>query len=430
MIPEGGQLPAIAALIAAAVLFVLQAALAIGLAAAAALSRVALRRLGSENGQRIAFVESLQDPASVHHIAGHLARQLCLLGGALALVLGLARLGWPHPVASGIVLAAVGAVVVIEAGLARVVAAWNPRGALRWSAFVIRQAGWLLLPVARPLHTVLTKVGGIQSANDEQREEEQDDEVEALIEVGEREGLLEANEGEMMRSIVDLDETAVREIMTPRPDIVAIPIDSTVEQARLVFLEAGHSRLPVYRETIDEVVGVLHVRDLLAAADGNDGGGTISRWMREPMFVPETLTVAELLADMRLKNHIALVVDEYGGTAGLVTLEDLLEEIVGEIRDEHEEPESLVRRDTDGSWLLNATVHVEKLTELFGVEFGERGFDTVGGLVVSELGRVPLCGERLEFRFLSIEVLEVEGRRIRLVRIRADAELGDARAEA
>jgi CBS domain containing-hemolysin-like protein len=176
-----------------------------------------------------------------------------------------------------------------------------------------------------------------QYASEEEREEEQDEEVEALIEVGEREGLLEAEEGEMMRGIVDLDETLVRELMTPRTDIIALAAETTVKEARRAFLEAGHSKLPVYHESIDNVVGVLHSRDLFLAWDEGQEEGPVGQYLRPTTFVPETLTAAEMLAEMRQKTQIAIVVDEYGGTAGLVTLEDVLEEIVGEIRDEHDD---------------------------------------------------------------------------------------------
>jgi putative hemolysin len=414
---DGQPLPVVLAVVGALALFVLEAGFAVALAAASSLNRVALHRLVAECGERLAFVESLRDPASPHRIAAHLARQLCLLGGALLLVAGFEAAGWRHPVLIGIALTVGGAVVALDLALARIVAVWDPRRALRATAFLIRQAHRLLFPLAQPMHRLLVRAGGLQSPSDEQRDEEQEEQVEALIEVGEREGLLEANEGEMMRSIVDLDETAVREIMTPRPDIVAVQVDADIEQARCLFLEAGHSRLPVYRESIDEVVGVLHVRDLLRASR-SENGEPISEFMREAMFVPETLSVAELLSAMRLKTHIAIVVDEYGGTAGLVTLEDLVEEIVGEIREEHEAGESMIRREADGAWIINAAVHVEKLTDLFGVAFDDRDFDTVGGLVVSELGRVPALGETLEVGQLKIEVLEVDRRRIRLVRVR------------
>jgi CBS domain containing-hemolysin-like protein len=419
---------AVLAVCGAGALFLLETAYAVALAAASALSRVALHRLGTDHGERLAFVENLRETSSAHWIAALLARQLCLLGGALLLGLGLRAAGWGHPVLMGTGIAAVVAVVVLELCVARLVAVWDPRRALRYTAFLIRYARFVLFPLVQPVHVLLVKSGGIQTVTDEQRDEEQEEEVEAFIEVGEREGLLEANEGEMMRSIVDLDETVVREIMTPRPDIVALPLATTVDDARRVFLKAGHSRIPVYKESLDEVVGVLHVRDLLRAADEPHGGQEIAGYMRDAMFVPETLSVAELLSEMRLRTHLALVVDEFGGTAGLVTLEDLLEEIVGEIRDEHEPDESDVRREPDGAWVINAAAHVEKLTELFGVEIEEREFDTVGGLVVFELGRVPAQGETLEFQSLRIEVLEVDRRRIRLVRIRPGAPAEQARA--
>jgi CBS domain containing-hemolysin-like protein len=417
------------ALVAAALLFLVEGALAVALAAASALSRVALRRLGTENGEKLAFVESLRETGSVHRIAAHLGRQLALLGATGWLVVGLDAAGWSHPVGSGVTLAALIGVLGFELGLARLLAVWNPRAALRLTAFLVRWSRAVLFPLVQPTHRLLLKIGGLQTTSDEQRDEEQDEEVEALIEVGEREGLLEANEGEMMRSIVDLDETVAREIMTPRPDIVALPVDTGVDEARRVFLRAGHSRLPVYNQSLDEIVGVLHVRDLLRAGDENEGGQPISRYVREAMFVPETLSVADLLSEMRLKTHIALVVDEYGGTAGLVTIEDLLEEIVGEIREEHEPDETEVRHERDGSWLINGAVHVEKLNELFGVEFEERDFDTVGGLVVSQLGRVPRQGESVVYRTLTLEVLAVDGRRIRLVRARCSPASENARAQ-
>jgi CBS domain containing-hemolysin-like protein len=221
----------------------------------------------------------------------------------------------------------------------------------------------------------------------------------------------------MMRSIVDLDETRVREIMTPRPDIVALPLAATVAEARRCAIEAGHSRIPVYRETIDEIAGVLHVRDLLHAWEDDAENRTIEGYVREVMFVPETLSVGDLLADMQVRKHVAIVVDEYGGVAGLVTLEDLLEEIVGDIRDEHDEEEPLVRRADDGSWIVDGATRISELAELFGTEFEDGDFDTVGGLVVSEAGRVPVVGESLDIHDLRFTILAADPRRIQSVRV-------------
>ena len=181
--------------------------------------------------------------------------------------------------------------------------------------------------------------------------------------------------------------------MTPRTDIVALPEDTTLADARSLVLEAGHSRIPIFRDSIDNVVGVMHERDLLRASGEQRDGEPVGTLARPVIFIPETLSVGELLSEMKNKKHFGLVVDEYGGVSGLVTLEDLLEEIVGEIQDEHDSEESLVRRQEDGSWLIDASTHVEELEERFGLSFEDRDFDTVGGLVVTGFGRVPSAGE-------------------------------------
>jgi len=414
-----GELGGVLALGGAALLFLLGTTISAVVVAATSLNRVALHRLGSETGSSLVFVESLREPASVYRIALQLARNLCLLGGTALILLVLWDSTRNLPTTLGFGLAVVLAVGWIEIGLARLLGLWNPRKTLRLSAGLVRVIRFLLFPLAQPVHLLSLKIGRLQPAPDDAPEEDQNEEVEALIEVGQRDGILEADEGEMMRSIADLDHTVVREIMTPRPDIVALPVETNIAGARRVFLQSGQSRLPIYRGSLDEIVGVLHVRDLLRATETEEQNATdtVVKYMRDPMFVPEGLSVAELLGEMRLKTHMALVVDEYGGTAGVVTLEDLLEEIVGEIRDEHEPGETLVRREADGSWIINAAVHVDKLTELFGVEFAERDFDTIGGLVVSQLGCVPPPGETLRFQSLFIEVLDADRRRIRVVRI-------------
>ena len=308
--------------------------------------------------------------------------------------------------------------LLIELYTARSVALWNPRLALRLSAPLIRAAHLLLYPVVRPLQALWTRIDRAQELSDEEREEEQEKEVEALITVGEREGLLEAAEGEMMRGIVDLDETMLREIMTPRTDVVGLPAETSIAQARRAFLDVGHSRFPVYPGSIDNVIGVLHSRDLFQAWEEGSEGQTVGHYLRPATFVPETLSAAELLSEMRQRTHVAIVVDEDGGTAGLVTLEDLLEEIVGEIRDEHEKEEDLVIQEDGGSWVINAVAHVDELESLFGLDFEGRDFDTVGGLVVSGFGRVPSKGESIDLHGLRIEVLKADPRRVHKVRVR------------
>ena len=211
--------------------------------------------------------------------------------------------------------------------------------------------------------------------------------------------------------------------MTPRTEIIALPVETTIAAARNTFLEAKHSRLPIFRGSIDNVVGVLHVRDLFLAWEDHDDSRSISPYMRAVTYVPEPLTAAELLGMMRLKTRMAIVVDEYGGVAGLVTLEDILEEIVGEIREEHDQgDEDPIREETAGVYIIAAVTHVKEVEALFDIEFEDRDFDTVSGLVVSLAGRVPAKHEKLSTHGLCIEVLKADPRRVISVRINAESD--------
>jgi magnesium and cobalt transporter len=406
------------ALVLGLALLAVDLTLSIALEAIAGLTRPALRRMARDAAPRLAFLETVARAASPHRAAALLLRSLCLLGVALSLAVAASTLGAAASTALGVGAAAVGGAIVGEAVLARAVAARDPRRALRRTAWILRIAHVVALPIVAPVGRVADRLRARAPVPTDGADGGQDEEVEALIEVGERTGILEAAEGEMMRGIVDLDATRVREIMTPRTDIVALPADTSVQAARRRLLEVGHTRLPVFQGSIDNVVGVLHGRDLFHAWEQHEEERAIAGYLRPAVFVPETLSAAELLTEMRQRTHLAVVVDEYGGVAGLVTLEDVLEEIVGDIRDEHDAEETLVRADADGSWVVDAVAHVEELEELFGVEFGEREFDTVGGLVVSSFGRVPAVGETTSVAGLSVEVLEADGRRVQSVRIR------------
>jgi len=405
----------------AALLFLLDLILSVALVAAGALSRVTRHRLAAEARGRLDFLEHFHDSPSAHRSAAIIMRQLSLLGATLLVAASLHGAGWRYPTASGVALGFLVGVLLIEVVVARSLALWNPRRALHFTGPFVRGAYLLLYPLVRPLHALWARIDQAHELTDEEREVEQEREVEALITVGEREGLLEAEEGEMMRGIVDLDETLVREIMTPRTDIVAIPAETTIAEARRAFLAAGHSRLVVYNSTIDDVVGVLHSRDLFQAWEDGHEQHTVGHYVRPATFVPETLSAADLLAEMRQRTHVAMVVDEDGGTAGLVPLLDLLEEIVGERRDEHEDEEELVQQESGGSWVINAVAHVDELESLFGVEIDERDFDTVGGLVISAFARVPQEGESIVVHGLRFEVLQADRRRVHKVRVRPAA---------
>ena len=230
--------------------------------------------------------------------------------------------------------------------------------------------------------------------------------------------LSESEERELLRSIVDFGDTLVREVMTPRPDIVAISADATVGELRALFREQEYSRLPVYTENLDNIIGVVFVKDLLQHEE-LDQAESIASLVRAATFVPETKRVAELLKEFqRGQVQIAIVVDEYGGTAGLVTLEDLLEELVGEIRDEYDVESEPVVEEGDGVFTFSAKVSVEEMAHRLGIDIEPQGFETVGGYVLTHLGRVPAVGENFDIDGVAVEVLEAERRRIHKVRMR------------
>ncbi len=402
-----------------AALFALELAASVLLLSTTALSRVALRRLATESRGRMAFLEELRSLGSAHRAAVQAVRQGSFLGASLLAAIAWSAAGLRHPVAAGAATGLAVGVVMVETVLARLLARRDPRAALRVTALLARPAYVLTWPILAPLNAAFRHASRSMPGDD--RDADDDDEVEAFIEVGERDGILEKQEGEMVRGIVDLGETLVREVMVPRTDIVALSADDTLPEARRRVLEAGHSRYPVLGEGVDEVMGILHDRDLLRAWEEGRDAGPIAPLVREAVFVPETRTVSELLREMQQKTHIALVVDEYGGLAGLVTLEDLLEEIVGDIRDEHDREEADLERQPDGTWIVSGTAHVEEIEELFGIDLGEREYDTVGGLVVSSFGRVPAGGESVESHGMRLEVLDADPRRVWRVRIHPPA---------
>ena len=222
---------------------------------------------------------------------------------------------------------------------------------------------------------------------------------------------------ELLQSIVDFTETVVREVMTPRPDIVAIRQDASLDDLRVLFREEQYSRIPVYRDSLDNIVGIVFVKDLVALPAGAEP--PMTTLMRGAYFVPESKRVSELLKEMQRRQvQMAIVVDEYGGTAGLVTVEDLLEEIVGEIRDEYDVESETVTDEGNGTFIFSGKVSVDEVRDRLGVEIEREGFETLGGYLLSHLGRMPYVGERFDVDELSVEVLEVERRRITKVRVR------------
>jgi CBS domain containing-hemolysin-like protein len=278
------------------------------------------------------------------------------------------------------------------------------------------------------LETTMTPDGTGERADDN------DDDFQALMEVGEAEGIIEEEEREMIESMVDFADTRAAEIMTPRTEISAIDIGLTVNDARALMIEEKYSRLPVYRDSIDHIEGIIYVRDLLQAwADGKEDQ-PLSEILRDAFFVPETITASELLKRFQ-QNHfqMAIVIDEYGGVAGLVTVEDIIEEIVGEIEDEDTGPEEIIEiiEGEDGYFDVIGSTEIDNIERLFDIDLEDEDYTTIAGLVTTEAGYVPKVEEKLRLRGLDIEVLKADEKKIHLLRLRKEAnEEASAAAEA
>ncbi len=252
-----------------------------------------------------------------------------------------------------------------------------------------------------------------------------EEELRLLVNVGEEEGLIEPDERVMIEGIFSFGDTVVREVMVPRVDIVAMEQNATLNEALELVIGHGHSRIPVFHETIDQVVGILYAKDLLPwLRNGEAGQGpsvplSLASLLRPPHFVPETMKVDALLKDLQARKvHLAIVVDEYGGTAGVVTIEDLLEEIVGEIQDEYDVEEQSVRLVSEGELIADARVLLDDLNDVTGLHIESDESDRIGGLVYERLGRVPKAGDEVQLNDgITITVLSVEGLRPRQLRL-------------
>jgi putative hemolysin len=272
------------------------------------------------------------------------------------------------------------------------------------------------------LIVVDTRRAEATSVNGSPAEAESGEPAHAYLETAADQRLIEGDERRLLQSIVEFGDTLVREVMTPRPDMVAVRADATLDELRALFREQEYSRIPVYKENLDNIVGIVFVKDLIRLTDAESGSlrvqPDLGRLVRPATFVPETKRVPEMLKEFQRKQvQIAIVVDEYGGTAGLVTIEDLLEEIVGEIRDEYDVETEPIVDEGHGSFVFSAKVNIDEVRERLGVEIEPEGFETVGGYVLTRVGRVPAVGETFELDGLLVEVLEAERRRIHKVRV-------------
>ncbi len=242
-------------------------------------------------------------------------------------------------------------------------------------------------------------------------------EIQQLIDEGEQRGLITEDEGDMIQGIFSFRDTTAREIMIPRTETVYARIDTKIPDVIEIIIQSGHSRIPIYDGSIDNIVGILHAKDLLNCWGRDDT--EVSRLMRPPSFIPETKKVSAVLKELRFnKSHLAIVIDEYGGTAGILTLEDIIEEIIGDVMDEYDAEQNLIVDNGDGSISVNARLDVEELEEYLKVDFPEGKFESVGGFVISYFGRVPGVGEKMVFKDLEFVIEGADSRKIETIGIK------------
>jgi CBS domain containing-hemolysin-like protein len=377
------------------------------------LMRLSLRINAERTDRDDRLGKYLEDPRRLYVPARILSSIIVVVGTALmSRVTGVDRSGFPM-----LVLSLIGVVLAWEQLLPLVIVRHDPERVLD----VLLPSFDALARLLRPLTSALLRIGTRRkerATNGGNGHDQPPPAETAAPAVPETEAAQEGQARELLRSLVDFRETMVREVMTPRPDIIGIEAGATFGQLQSLFREQQYSRVPAYKETLDNVLGFVFVKDLILLKPDTSPNDPITPLIRPAHFVPETKRVPELLKEFQRKRvQIAIVVDEYGGTAGLVTVEDLIEEIVGEIRDEYDVEVERIVDEGNGSFVFAGSVHVEEMANLLKLNIEGKGFETVGGFLLSQLGRVPAVGEKIELDDINVEILETQRRRITRVRI-------------
>jgi putative hemolysin len=293
---------------------------------------------------------------------------------------------------------------------------------IRWARILVnpvRVAAWLLHPLIVALsaitNTLVRLVGGQMKHRGPFVTEE---ELRLLVNVGEEEGVLEEEETDMIHSIFEFADTTVREVMIPRIDMITLESDATVDEAVDLALQGGFSRIPVYEETIDNIIGVLYTKDMLKQLREDHNSLPIRELVRPAYFVPESKKLDDLLREIRQKRtHMAIVVDEYGSVAGLVTIEDLVEEIVGDIQDEYDREENLYEQVTQFEYIFDAKINIDEFNEMMDTDLEKGDYDTLGGFLLAQLDKIPVAGDTISFKNLTFTILTTRGLRITKVKV-------------
>lgn len=286
--------------------------------------------------------------------------------------------------------------------------------------FVTRQLLVPLLNVLKFLKRVVERA--IQRWEKVSPSEMIEEELQSLIDEGKQEGVMDKEDEELLHSVIDFGETLAREVMVPRMDVVALELGSDLSEVRETIIKVGHTRVPVYKNTIDHIVGILHSKDLIKVWQSGEKRTSIRALLRPVIFIPGSEKISDLLREMKkTRTHLAIVVDEFGGTAGLITLEDIIEEIIGEVEDEFDSGEEELVREIAGGWVVDARIGIWELAEklripekkLEGIES-----ETVGGLMGELLGRLPGPGEEVPFHDYQLRVAKTDGRRVVRIHVR------------
>ena len=383
------------------------------------LNRSEVRKLGEDDNGRARGVDRLlRDPAQVL-----LTLLLLKTGGVLAAGAAMARL-LPDTLSLSSLVGVVVIAWILLAVLQAMGRSWVQTRSLQIAlalAPVVQVLTLLLWPITGLVRRVGHQVGDHDDYSSVDTALLSEDGLRRLISAAEEEEPIQESEKQMIASILEMDETVAREVMVPRIDMVALNVETSLSESLSVIIEAGHSRIPVYEENIDQIVGFLYAKDILKVFANHQSDVPIRSLLRPPYLVPMSKKVNLLLREMqRDRVHIAMVVDEYGGIAGLVTIEDILEEIVGEIQDEYDaDEENYVRMLAPNLYVLNARLDVYTLVKLLDAPLPEEDADTLGGLIYSELGHVPVIGEAIDVGGWRFTVLSLDGRRIEEVRAEA-----------
>ncbi|MFN8498776.1 MAG: hemolysin family protein [Anaerolineae bacterium] len=401
------------------ILFLIVAALAAsGETAVTSLNRIRLQASLDRGDTRAGAIRGIMGDPRQSLASLLVLNTLALLGGAVtATLLAFSLAPYANPY---IITLALLALLLLVQFLSKAIALRYPDGMAVLIARPLHVLAVIFSPLVRVFGFLATGATSEKSVDMLAREEE----LRLLVDVGEEEGLIEEQERDMIAGVFDLGDTVAREVMVPRIDIVALDAETPLHEALDTIIARGHSRLPIYEESIDQIAGMLYAKDLLRALRDVRGGSpepSLRDLIRPAYFIPETKPVDDLLAELkRIKVHLAIVVDEYGGTAGLVTIEDLLEEIVGEIQDEYDVEEPISQTISAQEIIYDARANLDDLNDELDLRLPTGENDTLGGLIFSHLGRVPEVGDEVVVDNVRLVVLSMHGRRIGKVRIKKE----------